>query len=87
MHLACRPSESSQKNRKRGIILGMTAKPIAEPMRVVEVAVYTSMGVSMVRKLIKGGQLPASRIGRSYVIDRHDLDAYLEALKSPKPKK
>jgi len=65
----------------------MTAKPIAEPMRVVEAAVYASMGVSMVRKLIKGGQLPASRIGRSYVIDRHDLDACLEALKSPKPKK
>ena len=69
----------------------MTTKPSIEPrwMRVEEAAVYANIGISWVRKLIKEGRLPAMRGGRygRHVIDRHDLDACLEALKSPKPKK
>jgi len=68
----------------------MIAKP--EPteqrwLRVEEAAVYANVGVSWVLKLIKSGQLPASRIGSRYLIDRHDLNACLESLKEPKRKR
>jgi excisionase family DNA binding protein len=67
------------KNKQR------VAEPSAErPMRVEEAADYTSIGVSWIRKLIKTGRLPAIRTGahRYYLINRCDLDACLENMKT-----
>ena len=50
-------------------------------MRVEEAAVYSNMGVSLIRKLIKEHKLPAIQ-GRYFLIDRVDLDACLENLKT-----
>jgi excisionase family DNA binding protein len=59
------------------------ADPLA--LRIEEAAVYASIGVSWIRKLIKTGRLPAIRsehTGRYYLIDRCDLDACLEKMKT-----
>lgn len=46
----------------------MTVAEVAELMRVSTMTVY---------RLIKAGDLPAVRFGRSYRIDEDDVDAYL----------
>ncbi len=54
-------------------------------LRVEEAAVYANIGISLVRNLIKRGQLPAIRTGRYYVIDRLDLETCLQGLKTGPP--
>ena len=46
----------------------LTVGEVAQLMRVSNMTVY---------RLIKGGQLGAVRVGRSYRIRRHDLESYL----------
>ena len=46
----------------------MTVAEVAELMRVSTMTVY---------RLIKSGELPAVRFGKSYRIDETDVDAYL----------
>ena len=46
----------------------MTVAEVAEMMRVSTMTVY---------RLIKGGELPAVRFGKSYRLDEADVDAYL----------
>ena len=48
----------------------LTVAEVAERLRVSTMTVY---------RLIQRDELPALRIGRSYRIDRSDLDAYLAA--------
>ncbi len=49
--------------------------------RVAEASTYSGMGISLIRKLIKEHKLPAIR-GRYFLIDRVDLDDFLENLKN-----
>src|SRR6266436_1758540 len=51
-------------------------------LRVPQAAVYANMGVGLIRKLIRQRHLRAIDVGRYYVIDRLDLDACLQELKS-----
>lgn len=46
----------------------MTVAEVAAELRVSNMTVY---------RLIRGGQLPALRIGKNYRVRRADLDAYL----------
>jgi excisionase family DNA binding protein len=46
----------------------LTVGEVAAVLRVSNMTVY---------RLIKGGDLPALRIGKNYRIRQHDLDAYL----------
>lgn len=48
----------------------LTAGEVADLLRVSTMTVY---------RLIRGGELPAVRVGRSYRVRSVDLDAYLEA--------
>ena len=48
----------------------LTAAEVADLMRVSKMTVY---------RLIKAGELPAVRVGKSYRIFESDLDAYLES--------
>lgn len=48
----------------------LTAGEVADLLRVSTMTVY---------RLIRGGELPAVRVGRSYRVRSQDLDAYLEA--------
>jgi excisionase family DNA binding protein len=56
------------------------ADPLA--LRIEEAAVYASVGVAWIRKLIRTGRLPAIRTGRyrHYVIKLQDMDTCLEGL-------
>ncbi len=51
--------------------------PKAELLTVREVAVLTRVSTMTVYRLIKRGELPAVRVGRSYRIRRQDLIRYL----------
>jgi excisionase family DNA binding protein len=44
-------------------------------------AVYLSMSVDVVRKLMKNGTIRHVRNGRRYLIDRVDLDRHIEKVK------
>ena len=63
---------------ERGAFLGnvitaprfLTPTEVAEQLRVSTMTVY---------RLIKAGELPAARIGKSYRLREDDVDAYLEA--------
>lgn len=48
----------------------LTVAEVAELLRVSTMTVY---------RLIKSGELPAARIGKSYRVREDDIDAYLEA--------
>lgn len=48
----------------------LTVSEVAGDLRVSNMTVY---------RLIRGGQLPALRVGRNYRIRRADLEAYLRA--------
>ncbi|MFN2556945.1 MAG: helix-turn-helix domain-containing protein [Nitriliruptorales bacterium] len=48
----------------------LTVSEVAADLRVSNMTVY---------RLIRGGQLPALRVGRNYRIRRADLEAYLRA--------
>ncbi len=48
----------------------LTVAEVADMLRVSTMTVY---------RLIRTGELPAVRVGRSYRVKRADLDAYLEA--------
>ena len=47
----------------------LTVQEVAELMRVSTMTVY---------RLIKAGELPAARVGRSYRLRDHEVDAYLD---------
>lgn len=47
-----------------------------------EAAHYLGIAVSKVRERVRADLLPARYDGRDVIIDRADLDAYLEALPS-----
>jgi len=51
-------------------------------LRVPQAAVYANMGVGLIRKLIRQRHLRAIDVGRYYIIDRLDLEACLQELKS-----
>lgn len=48
----------------------LTVREVADHMRVSSMTVY---------RLIKGGDLPAVRVGRSFRVSASDVDAYLSA--------
>jgi excisionase family DNA binding protein len=48
----------------------LTVQEVAELLRVSSMTVY---------RLIKGGELPAVRVGRSFRVSAHDVDVYLAA--------
>lgn len=48
----------------------LTVAEVADLLRVSNMTVY---------RLIKSGELPAARIGKSYRVREDDVDAYLEA--------
>lgn len=47
----------------------LTVREVAELMRVSNMTVY---------RLIRGGELPATRVGRSYRVWEQDIDTYLQ---------
>jgi len=50
-----------------------------------QAAVYANVGVGFIRSLITKQRLRAIDLGRYYLIDREDLDACLQKLKSKPP--
>jgi excisionase family DNA binding protein len=46
---------------------------------VAEVASMLRVSTMTVYRLIKGGQLPAARVGKSYRVSEEDVDRYLAA--------
>ncbi len=55
------------------------AQPSARPrfLTVAEVANMLRVSTMTVYRLIKGGQLPAARVGKSYRVREEDVDRYL----------
>ena len=51
-------------------------------LHVPQAAVYANVGVAFIRSLITKQRLRAIDLGRYYLIDREDLDACLQELKS-----
>jgi excisionase family DNA binding protein len=58
----------------------MSLQPPAHNIyNVEEAGLLLHLSVVAVRELIKGGELKASLVGRSYLVTRAAIDAYLEA--------
>ncbi len=55
------------------------SSPTSTFLTVAEVAGLLRVSTMTVYRLIKAGDLPAARIGRSYRIREDDVDRYLEA--------
>ena len=55
------------------------SSPTSTFLTVAEVAALLRVSTMTVYRLIKAGELPAARIGRSYRIREDDVDRYLEA--------
>jgi excisionase family DNA binding protein len=53
----------------------------ARGLRIQDAAAYLSVTVCYVRALISTSELPHIRAGKRLIVDRHDLDAWLEARK------
>ena len=47
-----------------------------------EAAEYVSCSVWAIQQLIRDGKLPYRKVGRRFVVDRIDLDRYLESISS-----
>jgi excisionase family DNA binding protein len=59
-------------------------EPIAPEMRLLspkQAAVYIGMSIDVIRDLIKDRRISYVRNGRLYLIDRRDLDAWIERRK------
>lgn len=56
-------------------------------MTVEEVAIELKIDVTTVRAWIRGGQLPATKIGRQYRIKYQDYDEFLKSRAVEPPKK
>jgi len=52
-----------------------------------QVAKILGVNDSRVRQLIRGGLLPATKLGRDWVIDEHDLDKAVNRRRPGRPKK
>ena len=63
-------------------ILHQASKP--EKLSVQEAAIYIGRSEITIYNYIKKGLLPASKIGRRYVINRSDIEASLKEVKSSK---
>lgn len=46
-----------------------------------QVARLFGVNIQTVRKYIRSGELPAARVGKSYVVSGDDIDAFIEARK------
>jgi excisionase family DNA binding protein len=82
--VAKRPANPKQKSNSS------TVNPRVEPrvgprgLTIPEAADYMGATVWYVRTNIWAGELPATRRGKRFVIDRHDLDAFIERSKTTK---
>lgn len=56
----------------------MKGRGVADLLTVAEVAEELRVSTMTVYRLIQRDELPALRIGRSYRIERQDLEAYLD---------
>jgi len=53
-----------------------------EFMSLEDVAGLMDVNYQLIYKLVRGGELPAARLGKVYRVHRKDLDAYLEKTKA-----
>ena len=56
--------------------------PDKEYMSLEEVADLLGVNYQLIYKLVRSGEIPASRVGKVYRVSRSDLDHYLEQSKS-----
>ena len=61
--------------------------PSKEFLSLEEVALLLDVTYQLIYRLVRAGDIPASRIGRVYRIQRSDLDAYLERSKTDAPQR
>ena len=59
----------------------VSVSPAKRWLRIEEAAQYSKTTPGFIRAQIRGGTLLAARAGNRYVIDRNDIDAFLEHLK------
>lgn len=61
----------------------MTSRPASWPdvMTVEQVAAYLQLNKLTVYKFVRDGRIPASRLGKSYRIQKADVDQFLESQK------
>lgn len=50
--------------------------------KLTDAAVYMAAHLWFVRELIRNGKIPHQKVGRGYVLDKIDLDRYLESNKA-----
>jgi excisionase family DNA binding protein len=64
------PGDSAAQSGAEGLSKSkfLTVQEVADLLRVSSMTVY---------RLIKGGELPAVRVGRSFRVSDHDVDVYL----------
>jgi excisionase family DNA binding protein len=55
--------------------------PACRGLRIQDAAKYLSVTACFIRALIATGEIPFIVAGKRHILDRHDLDAWLEARK------
>jgi excisionase family DNA binding protein len=80
--VAKRPAHPKQQSSKSAV------NPRVEPrgLTIPEAADYLGSTIWFVRTKIWSGEIPATRYGKRFVIDRRDLDGFIERSKSTKAK-
>ena len=74
--------DSAMCNFTHGRATGIrTSTMTSRAITIKEAAIYLSTTVPAIRQLIYSRQLPFVRVGKRYVIDVKDLDAWLERMK------
>lgn len=60
-----------------GIILNSESYP--DGLEVWQAAIILNVGQDTVRKMIRNRKIPAYKIGRAYLINKYDLQKYIES--------
>ena len=75
-------NDSAMCNFTHGRAIGMrTSNMTPRAITVKEAAIYLSTTVPAIRQLIYSRQIPFVRVGKRFVMDVKDLDAWLERMK------
>jgi excisionase family DNA binding protein len=70
---------SLQERYKKKEVSGMPSAVVGQRwFKLVEAAAYMASHKHFVRDLILAGKIPHQKTGRGYVLDRVDMDRYLE---------
>ena len=81
MHAKKVPSVTDSAAMSVPVLLSRSNLPASRGLRIEDAAKYLSVTACFVRALIASGEIPYVSAGKRFILDRHDLDKWLESRK------